>query len=132
MGEAMLAALLNKGLAKPETLWVSDISETRRQYLKQQYGVAVMKDNPEVARQGEIVVLTIKPQNLPAVMPELNGKLKSEQLVFSIIAGARLVTLQKGINHQRIVRVMPNTPAQIGEGMSVWTATPETTEQQKK
>jgi pyrroline-5-carboxylate reductase len=132
MGEAMLAALLNKGLAKPETLWVSDISETRRQHLKQRYGVAVMNDNPGVAKQGEIVVLTIKPQNLPAVMPELNGKLESEQLVLSIIAGARLNTLQKGINHQCIVRVMPNTPAQIGEGMSVWTATPETTEQQKK
>jgi pyrroline-5-carboxylate reductase len=51
MGEAMLAALLNKGLAKPETLWVSDISETRRQHLKQRYGVAVMNDNPGVAKQ---------------------------------------------------------------------------------
>jgi len=77
------------------------------------------------------VVLAIKPQNLAEVMTELGGQLKSTQLVLSIIAGARIGTLSKGLKHNCIARVMPNTPAQIGEGMSVWTATPEVTEQQK-
>jgi len=132
MGEAMLSAILNKGLSTPENVWVSDIKEERRQYLEQKYGMAVTKDNREAADKGDIVVLAIKPQNLTEVITELSGQLKSTQLVLSIIAGARISTLCQGLNHRPIVRVMPNAPAQIGEGISVWTATAEVTEPQKK
>ena len=65
-------------------------------------------------------------------MAELKGHLKPNQLVLSIIAGARLDKLSEGLNHQSIVRSMPNTPAQIGEGVTMWTTTKEVTEQQKK
>ena len=81
--------------------------------------------------KGEIVVLAIKPQNLAEVMAELSGQLKPTQLVLSIIAGARINTLSRGLKHNRIVRAMPNTPAQIGEGISVWTATAEVTKKQR-
>jgi len=131
MGEAMLAAVLEDGLAKPEAIWVSDVSQARRKYLVQKYGVAVMDSNLEAISGKDVVVLAIKPQNLAEVMSELAGRLKSSQLVLSIIAGARIDTLSKGLKHSSIVRAMPNTPAQIGEGMSVWTATPEVTEEQK-
>ena len=129
MGEVMLSAILNKGLTTPQAIWVSDIKETRRQHLEQEYGVATMSNNRLVAEKGEVVVLAIKPQNLAEVMAEI--KLKPTQLVLSIIAGARINTLCLGLNHSSVVRVMPNTPAQIGEGISVWTATAEVTEQQK-
>jgi len=129
MGEVMLSAILDKGLTTPQAIWVSDIKETRRQHLEQEYGVAVMSNNRLVAEKGEVVVLAIKPQNLAEVMAEI--KLKPTQLVLSIIAGARINTLCLGLNHSSVVRVMPNTPAQIGEGVSVWTATAEVTEQQK-
>lgn len=132
MGEAMLSAILNKGLSTPKNVWVSDIKEERRQYLEQKYGMAVTKDNREVADKGDIIILAIKPQNLAEVMTELSGQLKPTQLVLSIIAGARIDTLCQGLNHRPVVRVMPNTPAQIGEGISVWTATSEVTEPQKK
>lgn len=132
MGEAMLSAILDKGLATPQAVWVSDINEVRRQHLEQKYGVAVMNNNRLAVDKGEIVVLAIKPQNLVKVMAELSGQLKSNQLVLSIIAGARINTLCQGLNHRHIVRVMPNTPAQIGEGISVWTATAEVTEPQKE
>ncbi|MFQ5996084.1 MAG: pyrroline-5-carboxylate reductase [Dehalococcoidales bacterium] len=132
MGEAMLSAVLGKGLSMPSTVWVSDIKEERRQRLKQKYDVAVTEDNREAADKGDIIVLAIKPQNLAEVMPNLGGQLKPSQLVLSIIAGARIDTLCQGLNHRSIVRVMPNTPAQIGEGISVWTATAEVTESQKK
>ncbi|GAI56377.1 unnamed protein product, partial [marine sediment metagenome] len=131
MGEAMVSAILDKGLAKPEAIWVSDISEARLKHLEQKYGVAVTGSNRQAAERGEVVVLAIKPQNLTEVMAELNGQLKPAQLVLSIIAGARINTLSPGLKHGCIVRVMPNTPAQIGEGMSVWTATAEVTEQQR-
>ena len=65
-------------------------------------------------------------------MAEMKGHIKPDQLVVSIIAGARLNKLTGGLNHQAIVRSMPNTPAQIGEGVTMWTTTPEVTEAQKK
>ncbi len=131
MGEAMLSAILGKGLSRPQAISVSDISQSRRQHLEQKYGVATMNDNRQAIKRGDVVVLAIKPQNLAEVMAELNGQLKSAQLVLSIIAGARIDTLRRGLNHNCVVRAMPNTPAQIGEGISVWTATAEVTEQQK-
>jgi len=132
MGEAILSAILDKGLSTQQAIFVSDISEARRQHLEQKYGVSVASDNRLVAGRGDVVILAIKPQNLTEVMAELNGQLKPAQLVLSIIAGARIDTLSHGLNHSCVVRAMPNTPAQIGEGMSVWTATAEVTEQQKK
>jgi pyrroline-5-carboxylate reductase len=131
MGEAMVSAILNTGLAKPEAVQVSDVSQARRKHMEQKYGVAVMESNLEAISGKDIVILAIKPQDLAEVVTELGGQLKSSQLVLSIIAGARISTLSKGLKHNCIARVMPNTPAQIGEGMSVWTATPEVTEQQK-
>ncbi|MBE9513230.1 MAG: pyrroline-5-carboxylate reductase [Chloroflexi bacterium] len=131
MGEAILAAILAKGLSSKEAISVSDVSQTRRQYLGQKYGVTVVGDNRQAVSKGDIVVLAIKPQQLAEVMAELNSQLKPSQLALSIIAGARISTLRHGLSHNHIVRVMPNTPAQIGEGMSAWTATKEVTKQQK-
>jgi len=131
MGEAMLSAILDKGLSTPQSISVSDISEVRRQHLAQKYGVAVVSSNQLAIDRGDVVVLAIKPQNLVEAMAELSGQLKPVQLVLSIIAGARIDTLCLGLNHSCVVRAMPNTPAQIGEGMSVWTATSEVTEPQK-
>ena len=132
MGEAMLSAILDKGLSQPSEISVSDISESRRQHLEQKFGVRVMNDNRLAAGGGEVVVLALKPQNLAEVMAELSGQFKPAQLVLSIIAGATIQTLTTGLNHSHVVRVMPNTPAQIGEGMSVWTATTEVTGQQRE
>ena len=131
MGEAMLSAILDKGLSPPQAISVSDINEMRRQHLEQKYGVAVMSDNRLAAEKGEVVVLAIKPQNLTEVMAELCRQLEPTQLVLSIIAGASINTLCLGLKHSRVTRAMPNTPAQIGEGISVWTATAEVTEQQR-
>jgi pyrroline-5-carboxylate reductase len=131
MGEAMLSAILDKGLSAPADISVSDISQTRCQHLKQRYGITVTNDNRAAIKDCRVVVLAIKPQNLAEVMAELSGRLDSAQLVLSIIAGVRIETLSSGLNHRCVVRAMPNTPAQIGEGISVWTATAEVTEQQR-
>jgi len=132
MGEVMLSAVLNKGLTTPQNISISDVNESRRQHIRQEYGVYVTGSNLEVLSRGDMVVLAIKPQNLVEVMAELNGQLKPGQLVLSIIAGVRINTLCLGLNHDLVVRVMPNTPAQIGEGISIWTATSKVTEQQKE
>jgi pyrroline-5-carboxylate reductase len=132
MGEAILAAMLNKKLAVAKDIAVSDISETRRQYLMQKYFIAVSASNIEAIKDKDIILLAIKPQTLATVMAEMKGHIKPNQLVISIIAGARLNKLTDGLNHTSIVRSMPNTPAQIGEGITMWTTTKEVSEQQKK
>jgi len=131
MGGAMLAAVLAGGLSSREEITVSDISQSRRDYLREKYGVRVTDDNLQAAGSGDVVVLAVKPQNLAGMLAELSGRFGPPQLVLSIMAGVRIDTLREGLNCQRVVRVMPNTPAQVGEGMSVWTATPEVTEEQR-
>lgn len=133
MGEAMLAALLDKGLSSSQDISVSDISQPRRQHLQQKYGVTVMADNREapIIIGAAVIILAIKPQNLAQVIAELRGQLKPTQLVLSIIAGATLKTLCQGLKHNRVVRAMPNTPARIGEGITVWTATAEVSKKQR-
>ncbi len=78
-----------------------------------------------------MIILAVKPQNLPQVMAEMKG-LAFEQLVLSIVAGAALSSLCHGLNHSSVIRAMPNMPAQIGEGMTIWTATTKTKQRQKK
>jgi len=132
MGEAVLAAILDRKLARTEEIILSDVNEARRRHLIEKYGVLTTADNRLIAKSGDIIVLAIKPQTLEGVMAELRGSLKETQLVVSIIAGAAIDALRRGLGHNRIVRVMPNTPARIGEGISVWTATPEVTQKQKE
>lgn len=132
MGEAMLAAVIEKQLSTPQAVSVSDVKEERRKYLKSKYGVVVTTSSREAAAGKDVVVLAVKPQNLSEVMSEMKGCLKSTQLVLSIIAGAKINTLSRGLGHHRIVRAMPNTPAQIGIGMTAWTATSEVTPEQKE
>lgn len=131
MGEVMLSALLDKGLAKPGAIIVGDIAEARRKHLEKKYGITATGSNQGAVEKADVVVLAVKPQNLAEVMSELKGCLKPSQLVLSIIAGARTKTLSRGLKHGCIVRAMPNTPAQIGEGISVWTATAEVTKKQR-
>ena len=132
MGEAMLSAILGKGLTTAESITASDISDSRREHLHRQYGVSVSSDNRRAATGRDVVVLAVKPQTLAEVMAGIKGALAPEQLVLSIVAGAQLGTLREGLAHAPVVRAMPNTPAQIGEGMTVWTASPEVTVQQRE
>lgn len=131
MGEAILAAVLEDGLVKPEAISVSDVSQERRKALVQKYGVKATASNLEAVSGRDVVVLAVKPQNLAEVTAELKGQLEASQVVLSIIAGTRIETLSKELKHDAIARAMPNTPAQIREGISVWTVTPEVTEEQK-
>lgn len=131
MGEAMLAAILEQGLARHEEIRVSDIAESRRFALRQKYGV-VTGNNTEVVMGRDVIILAVKPKDAASVALDLAGKLRPDQLVLSIAAGVTVNNLCSGLDHRRVVRVMPNTPAQIGEGISVWTAAPEVTPRQRE
>lgn len=129
--EATIKGILNKGLTDLHRIIASGPRPERGRELEERYGVKGTTDNKEAAQAGDIVVLSIKAQVLPLVLDELHGLIRPHQLIFCIVGGARIETIARGLHNRAIVRVMPNTPAQIGEGMSVWVATPEVTEQQR-
>jgi len=134
MAEAIIAGLLGQNLVKPEQVVGSHPSAERREELQGKYGVRIFEHNREAAQAtssngqattSSIVILTVKPQRLGIILGELREVVQPEQLVISIVAGARVETIADALQHRAIVRAMPNTPAQIGEGMTVWTATAE-------
>ncbi len=131
MGEAMISALLRQGAISHDTVFACDVDQARLTHVGEKYKVNCARDIHSAVVDRDVVVLSIKPQTLAEVMKDLKGELKEKQLVLSIVAGARIDTIRKGLGHDRVVRVMPNTPAQVGEGMSVWTATATVTRKQK-
>ena len=132
MAEAIIGGVVRGEVARAEELAVGEPVAARREHLARQYGVRAVADNLDAIADAELVVFAIKPQSLPEILPQLRGCLRAEQTVFSIIAGARLSALVKGLGHPAVIRVMPNMPAQIGAGMSVWTATPEVSQQARQ
>lgn len=131
MAEAMIGGLLNKQVVGADAMAVSSPREERRLELAARHGVRAFADNRDVARFGSIIVLSVKPQMLARVLAELKGHVRPDQLVLSIAAGGSIRTIGEGLGHTAIVRAMPNTPAQIGEGITVWTATPAVADEQR-
>jgi pyrroline-5-carboxylate reductase len=131
MAEAMIAGLLNDERVRPECLVASHPRTERRDQLESAYGIRTTESNAEAVTGADLVVLALKPQMLVRVGRELNGALREGQLVLSIIAGATTRALGNVLGHKQIVRAMPNTPAQLGKGMTVWFATPDVDETQR-
>lgn len=132
MAEAIIRGLLDKKLAAPDSIIASDIDPERCTTLNQKYGVTTTADNERALQSAENVVLAVKPQVLAEVLDELRGMLNPEQLVLSIVAGGTISAISRGLEHRPTVRAMPNMPAQIGQGISVWTAAEGVNEDQRK
>lgn len=132
MAEAMIAGLINRKLIEAKQIICSHPREDRRKELQERHGVHAVANNTEAVKDCDIVLLAVKPQMLGIVMPEIKPKLNQKQLLISIIAGATTNALQKGTGISSIVRSMPNTPAQIGKGVSVWFATNDVTKPQRE
>ena len=123
MGEAMIGGLLRHKLVEAGAITAADRHPERLKEVRHLFHVQTTPDNRLAARKARLVVLSVKPQVLSAVCADLRGVLRPTTLVVSIVAGAPIVSIAAGLGHEAIVRTMPNTPAQIGEGMTVWTAT---------
>ncbi len=123
MAEAIVRGLIDQKVVRPSDLCASDPLPERRALMAEQYGVRTTAENLPAVHGANVVILAVKPQQMPKVLAALRGQIQPDQLVCSIAAGVTIATLATGLGHDRIVRVMPNTPAQIGAGMSVWTAT---------
>jgi len=120
MAEAMIAGLLADRAVSADRLVASHPRRDRREILADRHGIKAVGKNAEAIDGAEIVVLAVKPQMLASVMRELRAALSDDQVVLSIVAGATLRTLSVGLRHEAVVRAMPNTPAQIRKGITVW------------
>jgi len=123
MAEAMLHGLLDRASVNPDSLTASGPRPERLRELAERYGIGTTTDNRAATSAATVVVMSVKPQSLPAVLEGLRGGIPAGALVLSIVAGARLSDLTGKLAHAAAVRAMPNTPAQIGQGITVWTAT---------
>jgi pyrroline-5-carboxylate reductase len=142
MAESMIAGLLKRRLVAPAQVSGSHPRAARRAELEAKYGIRVVENNREAvahdasagdgAKAGAIIILAVKPQKLGGVLNELKDALDPNDLVLSIVAGARIETMAGELLHPAIVRAMPNTPAQVGEGMTVWTATAQVDETRER
>jgi len=128
MGEAILAAAIERGVFSPANVVVCELIEHRRNQLHSEYAVAVTSEAAEAMPGADLVVLSVKPQDVHSI----RGALRPGALLLSIMAGVRIQSIAAEFHHDRVVRVMPNTPVAAKAGMSVWTATPAVSADQRE
>jgi pyrroline-5-carboxylate reductase len=131
MAEAMIAGLLRGQLVQPSQVVASHPRTERREALEREYGIRTVGANVEAVADADVILLGIKPQMLDRVGREIGPHLRRGQLVLSVLAGATTTALTGILGHDQVVRSMPNTPARLGKGMTVWYATPATTTEQR-
>jgi len=132
MAEAMIAGLLRGELVAPDQIVASHPRPERRDHLRTEYGIRVVGSNLEAVEGADVVLLGIKPQMLARVGREIGPHLRRGQVVLSVLAGATTKALVGTLGHDQVIRAMPNTPARLGKGVTVWYATPETTAEQRE
>jgi pyrroline-5-carboxylate reductase len=118
MGEALLARIIAQRVFPANEILVSEPAAARRDYLAQTYGIQVTADNAQVMLATQAILLAIKPQIFAQVVAALPLDQPSHTIVLSILAGTTLAQLEAAFAHQPVIRVMPNTPAQVGAGIS--------------
>jgi pyrroline-5-carboxylate reductase len=116
MAEAMIKGMTSQGM---KDILVSEPMEERREYLNKNYSIETTGSNKELASSCRIIILAIKPQNMDTVLDEIKETVTEEQTVVSIAAGIKLDHLSSKLKTKKLIRVMPNTPALVQEGMSV-------------
>ena len=131
MAEAMIFGLLKGKLVPADQIVASHPRAERRAALAGTHGIRTVSSNVEAVVGADVVILAVKPQMLAKVGREIGPHLRQGQVVLSILAGPTSTALVAALGHDQVVRAMPNTPARIGAGMTVWYATPATTDEQR-
>jgi pyrroline-5-carboxylate reductase len=122
MAESMIAGLLNQKLVESSQITGSHPRDTRRSELTEKYGIRMVESNAEaVMADNTAAVIAVKPQRIAAVLRDLKGSVAPGDLVISIVAGATIAKISDELGTSHVVRAMPNTPSQIGAGITAWT-----------
>lgn len=118
MATAIIKGILAGGVYNAKDVFVSDVSDQRLESLSVEYGVSATDDNVAVASMADIVVLSVKPQMMDKVLEGLKGAIRKNALIISIAAGIKISKIEEALGDVAVIRVMPNTPALIGQGAS--------------
>ena len=121
MGGAMINGLIKSGMIDPKYIIVADLDENRLQQLADEHGIATTTDNKEVCGWSDILIISVKPQVIDKILTPKDAA--NRDFILSVAAGVPIQRLKELFSNPAIVRCMPNTPAMIGQGMAVWTAT---------
>lgn len=125
MAEALIKAILAANIYKPHNIFISDIKAQRLKLLTEKYNVIPVASNAELAAKVDILVLSIKPQDMTAALQSIKDTIKQDSLIISIAAGIKISNITRVLGDRPVVRVMPNTPALIGEAASALFANPK-------
>ncbi len=115
MAEALIKGIITQGDSK---IFVSEILEDRRRYLKAAYGIKTSAVNTEITKSCAIIILAVKPQDMNTVLDEIADSITKDKIVVSIAAGLTIEYFQNKLKTKKIVRAMPNTPVLEKEGMT--------------
>jgi len=125
MAEALIKGIGSANLYAPEQIFITDINPDRLALLTKNYGVQAINNNPDLAARVDTLVLSVKPRNIPDVLPEIEESLTPDTLLISIAAGIRIADITAILPGTPVIRVMPNTPALIGQGAAALVANKE-------
>lgn len=132
MAEVMIRGLLTHELASPGRVWAAGPRPERAEQLSREHGIHGTTDTLQAISEADLIVLSIKPGTLGKVLRQVRGTVRPEQVVMSIVAGARMAAIGKALGRPAVVRCVPNLPCRVGKGLTVWTATPEVPEEARE
>lgn len=133
MAGAIMGGIIKKGIVSPDNIIGSDLMEAGRNKVKEMYGICVTSDNKEVVKEADIIFLSVKPQYYAEVIDEIKSVVTMEQIIVTIAPGKTLVWLEEQFGKPvKLIRTMPNTPAQVGEGMTAACPNTYVTEDEKE
>lgn len=133
MGRAMMEGLISSGLYKPEEIFVYDVYQPILESLQKELNVQPISDLQQLVAESGTVIVSVKPNVLASVLTSVKDVITADQLIVSIAAGITLDQLTELLSNQhKLVRVMPNTPALVGEGMSAIAANDQLTEDERQ
>ncbi|MGE3278462.1 MAG: pyrroline-5-carboxylate reductase [Candidatus Altimarinota bacterium] len=131
MGSALCRAFIEQRVVKPKDIIATDTSAEKLQIAEKELQISTTTDLTQVAST-DVLFLAVKPQTFPEIAEQLKEKLSKKTIVVSIMAGVSIATMKKLLNHEKIIRSMPNTPAMISEGVTGWYADKSISTAEKK
>lgn len=119
MAQAMIGGIVKSKIVSGKNIIVSDLNQNNLTVVREKYGITTVSNNAECAKVSDILILAIKPNLYEKVISEISESTKKEVIVVTIAAGRSIESTEKSFNRKvKVIRVMPNTPSLVGEGMS--------------
>ena len=116
LAEALVRGVISAQVYSPSEVIVSDVRSERLDYLGSEYKVTAAQSNAVLVQKADVVVLSVKPQNMQDVLDEIKDAVKKDAIIISMAAGVTTEKIAGALGDTSIIRVMPNTPALVGEG----------------